>query len=574
MKDAIFTIKYFLKIVRAKNIRVMPAIYVGLIASFIGLTIPWFAKIFIDDVLIGQNLQIAFPLLAFWFLFEFLRTFSFSVRAIFTENVSESIVLGTGVYLLKKIHRCSKLLSQDYGLGNMMMHISDINTSGYVLMDIFNEATEIIVYLIAMPFAFLIIDPYLALIVGSSVLLCVLSSCVLSRVINKLHTRKRSEEDRFSECFMNIIRNTYPIRSSALAQRVIDEIYVRSYRIKEMSVRKYSAQQISRLTNRLVFMIGNFLYRIFSVYLVYDGKMTVGDYFAYNTLLSLLFSPIELLSSLIKPLQEMMVNSRRMQMLLSYPEQTEGDQEMPECTSIAANNVYFRYNIQDADVIPDFNYKFERGTFYGLAGHNGCGKSTIMQLIARHFTPYSGSICIESIPIDKIKRDSYHAKVAYIPSVGIIFPTTFEKNIILSTPYDKNKYSDILAIFGVDTLKDKFISDYELFYGGKQTELSSGENQMICISRALYNDYQIYMFDESFSHLDSSMQCKAMKAINKMLRNKIVIVASHDISVLRELDIVLCMSKGKLVELGDVEELQQKRSIFAELFGNVNSCTV
>ena len=207
MKDAIFTIKYFFKIIRSKNIRIMPAIYVGLIASFIGILIPWFSKIFIDEVLLGQNLQIALPLLIFWFLFEFIRSFSFSMRSIVSENISESMMLGAGVYLLKKVHRCSRLLFQDYGIGNMMMHLSDISDNGDALMNLFNETTEIVVYLIALPFVFLIIDPYLALIVGSSVFLCVVSSYVLSRVIDNLHTRRRLERDIFSESIINIIKN-------------------------------------------------------------------------------------------------------------------------------------------------------------------------------------------------------------------------------------------------------------------------------------------------------------------------------------------------------------------------------
>jgi len=432
--------------------------------------------------------------------------------------------------------------------------------------DLIVQILEITVYLIALPFLFLIIDSSLFIVVGLTVISIVITSYIFSNYIKRIYLFNRRMYTNFEKQLVLIFQNVGLIREYNLKKTIDNEIGVQNYKINELALRRATIIRSNKLINRTIYMFSSFFYRIIAVGLVFSGKMSIGDFFAYNMILQLLFSPIEMLTSLIKPVKELVVNSERTVEFLSKEEQHNGNLEMPLSGKLEVKDLCFYYDDATNFLIKNFNYTFDIGKLYGVVGYNGCGKSTLLTLLARLNDPKEGAIYFGGAPIQEIKKDVYHSKVSYIDSAGFVFPTTFQKNIVCNAEYQDDKFNNIVNELNVEKLKNQFPKNNKFFSVGRSTSLSNGECQKICIARAMYNDKKIYLFDEAFSYLDFYSKMNILETIRKNLSDSIVIVVSHDITVIRKLDYVLYLENGVLAETGTPKDLFQNGEMFSKLF--------
>ena len=569
LRSVLFTVRYFWRIVRERRIRVFPGIVVGLTASLVALLIPWFSKFFIDNILVNDNREYVWPCLIFWFFLDVVRNFGFSLRALFSLQATESMTVSVGLLILSKVHACSQRIFQFYGPSEFLSRVSDVEMSGDTLMELLNEAFEIALYLVILPFAFMIIDPWLAVVVGITITLCVVSSLALTRFVDKLHSQKRSEEEKLMHKSLVSIDQTVVIQGHGLQPEVFDDVHAQSYLINNLNLKKGVVLQGHKLANRILFAAGSFFYRLISVYLVAEGKMTIGDFFAYNVVLSLLFSPVEMLTALVRPIREMIVSSRRVQELLLFPEQYDGRIALPAPGDLEMDSITMRYREGDPPALREFSGIFRRGEVCGLVGENGSGKSTLLKLIARHYDPDDGKILYNGTSIEDVDRSEYHKSVAYIPSEGFIFPVSFERNIVLNAPLDRDWLGQVIEDFDIAPLASKFPKAGAPLLWGSDVSLSSGEMQKVILAREVYHRHRIFLFDEAFSNIDSSSLQRVIDTIGRRLKDSVIIIASHDIGVIREADRIVCLKDGCLVEEGSFSQLAEGGACFRALFGRV-----
>lgn len=568
----LYSFKYYFSLMKERQLKLWPAVFTGLFAALIGLCIPWFSKFFIDEVLINQNLQYAWPLLIIWFTFELLRFVGFSLRSINSYNLTSNLTVDIGIFILNKIHRSTKLIFKNYNPGVFIAHASDLENNCYTIFDILVVTSEVVIYLLALPLAFLIIDTTLALVVGGTVIMCVLSSLIASRMIKKLHAKRRYEEGFYSQKLISAIENAVEIRSYGLVESIDNEIHEQNHWLKELGFKSAIIKKVGDGINKVMFLFGSFVYRILTVYLYYAGKMTIGDFFAFNMVLTLLFSPIELLISLITPLREMAVNNGRVEALMDSEELINGKEMMPERGFLTLTSLSFSYNNDSKYAVNDFSFEFKPGVLYGIAGPNGAGKSSLLQLIARYYNPNLGNISFGGIPIHNIALKEYFSSVIYISTGGYVFPSSFNKNIILNKPYDERKFNDTITAFRITDLKDKFVKTADNCYISRnEVSLSSGEKQKIVIARAVYSDFKIYLFDEAFSYLDASSQAMFLQVLKNKLKNCVIVIASHDYRTLRHLDHLIYIENGRFAEQGPVSDMIAMGTKFSSLFAGATS---
>jgi ATP-binding cassette, subfamily B, bacterial len=566
MNNLLKTYRYFRKIVKERNIKFAPIITIGMTSALLGLILPWFSKFFVDEILIGRSEEYLWPFLFLWLAFDLLSSIGDGYNAIYSSYNSSTITFGMPILVIQKVHNFTKQLFKKYQLSDFLVRIDEFGASLDTVGDLIVEALEIVVYLIALPFLFLIIDKNLFFIVGTTVLAIVITSYIFSNYIKRIYLFNRRMFTSFERQLTLIFQNLFLIREFNLKETIDKEIGVQNYKINELTLRKAAITRSNKFINRTIYLFGSFFYRVLSVGLVYSGKMSIGDFFAYNMILQLLFSPIEMLTSMIKPVKELMVNSERTMEFLSKEEQYNGNAAMPSSGKLEVNNLRFHYDDESSFLIKDFNCTFESGKMYGIVGHNGCGKSTLLTLLARLNDPKDGMIRFGGVPIREIKKELYHSNVHYIDSTGFIFPTTFERNIICNSEYNDDKFNYIINELQIGKLREQFPKYSQFFSVGMSTSLSNGECQKICIARVLYSDKKICLFDEAFSYLDFYSKMNILKTLRKMLHDSVVIIVSHDLTVIRKLDYVLYMDGGSLIESGYPRELLEKESKFSRLF--------
>lgn len=233
--------------------------------------------------------------------------------------------------------------------------------------------------------------------------------------------------------------------------------------------------------------------------------------------------------------------------------------------AITFDKVTFGYNNQY--IFDNFNLDIKAGEKVGIVGSSGAGKSTLIKLIARYFDVNGGAININDTDIRQVTQDSLHKNISVIPQDVCLFNRTIMENI----RYGNIEATDAAVIKAAKAASaDKFIEQMPLSYtskvGDRGVILSGGERQRIAIARAILKNAPILIFDEATSSLDSESEKYIQNSLKTLMKNKTVVAIAHRLSTLREMDRIIVLEKGKIVEEGTHLSLLRKKGRYAKLF--------
>ena len=235
--------------------------------------------------------------------------------------------------------------------------------------------------------------------------------------------------------------------------------------------------------------------------------------------------------------------------------------------SISFEEVSFAYNGNNKKILSKFNFKIKAGEKVGIVGSSGAGKSTLIKLISRYFDTTSGAVKINGIDIKDVTQDSLHKNIAVIPQDVCLFNRTIMDNIRYgNVDADEAKVIKAAKDASADKFIEKLPSSYKTKVGDRGVILSGGERQRIAIARAILKNAPILIFDEATSSLDSESEKYIQDSMKKLMKNKTVVAIAHRLSTLREMDRIIVLENGKIVEEGTHLGLLRKKGRYAKLF--------
>jgi ABC-type multidrug transport system fused ATPase/permease subunit len=234
-------------------------------------------------------------------------------------------------------------------------------------------------------------------------------------------------------------------------------------------------------------------------------------------------------------------------------------------SEIKLEDVSFKY--KNEEVLDNFNLTINKGEKIGVVGKSGSGKSTLFKLLLKLYLPQKGQIYFNSLSINNLKRDSIINKFSIVPQETELFNMSFKDNILVSSYEEFNikKYKKALEISQCLPILDKLKEKDDTLIGEKGVRLSGGEKQRLGIARAIYRDSDIIIFDESTSNLDYETERIIQKSFDTALADKTLIFSAHRLSTLRNMDRILVIDKGKIIEQGNYEELVKRKEEFYNL---------
>lgn len=239
-----------------------------------------------------------------------------------------------------------------------------------------------------------------------------------------------------------------------------------------------------------------------------------------------------------------------------------------DISTIILNNVSYCYPGQKEAILKSVNLVLSSGRFYAITGASGCGKSTLIHILAKLLPNWSGTIALDTILLEKIERESYWSNLTLTEQVPVILPHTLLTNITLedSTNYDTAKLN--MAIHGSSL--DKYIQNLPDGLGTHITEktVSKGERIKIALSRALYRDAQINLFDEITEGVDPESTKIILESLARITKQgKMVICVSHNKDLLAAADQVIFMQDGHIANIASHEYLLKHDAQYFELLG-------
>uniref|UniRef100_A0A7C4YEY6 ABC transporter ATP-binding protein n=1 Tax=candidate division WOR-3 bacterium TaxID=2052148 RepID=A0A7C4YEY6_UNCW3 len=304
----------------------------------------------------------------------------------------------------------------------------------------------------------------------------------------------------------------------------------------------------------------------------YGGKgivssiITFGSLVAFINYLDMLFRPIEDLSEKFNVLESSMAASERIYFIMREKEEAQEDniKRIKFEGDIEFKNIWFAY--EDEWILKDVSFSVKKGERIGIVGYTGSGKTTLMKLLTRFYDPQKGKILIDGIDIKEINRMCLRRQIGSVYQEPFLFNATLKDNITLFENIPEDKISIALEVSNLNKVMERKKIGLDFFVGPEGSNLSVGEKQLVTFARAVAFDTPILVLDEATANIDPETEYLIKEALGKVMKGRTSIIIAHRLSTLKEVQRIIVLHKGKIVEEGTQEELIKKEGIFAYLF--------
>ncbi len=335
----------------------------------------------------------------------------------------------------------------------------------------------------------------------------------------------------------------------------------------------FKTSHLANITQQGVQFINKFLSLILlwmGAKLVLSGDLSIGQLIAFNMLSARVNAPILRLSSLWQEFQQMRVSLRRMGDILDTPgEIISGSSLSLETVQgrVSFENVAFRYGTEGRDVLRNLSLVIQSGELIGIVGSSGSGKSTLAKLLMRMYFPSQGRVLLDGTDISGINPLLLRRHVSVVTQDVILFSRTVRENISMGQmDVTFEQLVNASKIAGADDFIKKLPYGYDTVLAERGSNLSGGQRQRIAIARALVMQPRVLILDEATSMLDADTEMQFWQHIRRIAFQRTVIAITHRLSTVLEMDRVIVMEDGQVVEQGQPRQLISANGRFSYLY--------
>ena len=314
-----------------------------------------------------------------------------------------------------------------------------------------------------------------------------------------------------------------------------------------------------------------------AILIFYSGKLAlnneieIGNFFSFLAAMMLAYQPVRALSNLNMILKQGLSAANRILPIIDNQNNIvdqEGSQDINITNSeIKFNNINFKYNADEKNILTNVNLNITGGKMTSLVGHSGAGKSTILNLIPRFYDVQSGDIMIDDQSIYKVKIKSLRDQISLVSQDTTLFDDTIKNNI----GYAKDNVSDEEIVTAAKfsyahEFIDKLPNKYETIIGENGIRLSGGEKQRLSIARAMIKKSPIILLDEATSSLDAETESKIQDALKILTKDRTTIVIAHRLSTILNSDQIYIIDAGNVVAKGKHDELLDNSELYKNFY--------
>lgn len=306
----------------------------------------------------------------------------------------------------------------------------------------------------------------------------------------------------------------------------------------------------------------------FGGYFAYTGLISIGTISAFIIYAKQFSRPINEIAQLYGSVQTAIAGAERVFALIDQPdEDNSGDILMENVKGeVCFKNVNFSY-VPEKQVLYDFNLDVKPGQKIALVGATGSGKTTVVNLLMRFYPVDSGEILVDGVNIKDIKRDELRKNIAIVLQDTVLFSDTIENNIKYANPSATDEEMIHAAEMSnskrfIERLPDK----YKTYLKQAGAGLSQGQRQLLAIARAILADPKILILDEATSSVDTRTEKRIQDAMVNLMKNRTSLIIAHRLSTIRDADKIVVMDEGRVVEMGNHEELLEKKGRYYTLY--------
>lgn len=547
--------EYFKSEIKKLKGKYFSVILLGTIINILMLGSLWLSKVYIDSVVVSNSKKFAFVFILSYTIIGFVR--------ILFKYLNELIMTKISYSLLKSVR--DKMY--DYMINRFKISVFSNEKKGYIIK-IFDDwicsvtwfisnvllttLMEVILLIMSITVVF-IIDWRVFLFICGILPLYGIIYFVLNNMIRKLRKKTMDADVLVMQTLNETIDGVKEIKGCNSENNwknnysnVQTEYVYTNYKFVKLSAGYESLIQLINLIGHIsIFGIGT--------YMIFNGNYTVGTVISLDSLINLLFSPVEKIINFNRLFQIFKVEYKNINSFLNENLEVKIDESnVISCENenvlMSLQNISFTYKSNKNKIFENVSVEFEKGKVYAVTGINGSGKSTLINLIMGFFKPDNGNIYFNGKNIfSDIQK--YRKQIGYIPVNPYFINDTIKENILFKRDeYNENIFNELLNVCEINEFLQTNNISVDFIIGNNGEKLSAGQKQKLAMCRALLNLPNLLIIDEGTESIDVESEKRIFGNIQKFRKNITIIIISHRSESLDFVDEMLKIEENKLVK--------------------------
>jgi len=302
---------------------------------------------------------------------------------------------------------------------------------------------------------------------------------------------------------------------------------------------------------------------------VLQKSLTYGTLVAFIQYAGRLFDPIRQITEKFTVVQSGLTAIERISAILDEPLDIRDPAEPKRLSKVRGEIIFDHVSLAYKDddyVLRDLSFTIQPGEKVALVGPTGAGKSSIIRLLARLYEPTHGRILVDGVDIRDLSQQDLREVIGVVLQEGFMFSGDVASNLSLGESYPLEAIQAAARRMNVDSFIQSLPQGYQTIVRERGSNLSTGQKQLLAFARIALRDPRVLVLDEATASLDVSTEADVQQALDELLENRTAIVIAHRLSTVRNVDRILVLKRGELIEMGSHQELINQNGVYASLY--------
>ncbi len=542
------------------------------LATALELVPPYLVKIVIDDVIQAKRPEMLVWVLAALLGSYVLRNLMSSMRVRFNNLLEQKAVHTLRMQVFGALQRLSLSYFENRSTGEIMTRVtSDTEHVERIFVDGLEGLLTAALTLIGITIMMFVLNWKLALLSLLPIPILIVCAAWFTKRVHKYYAEIRksvADLNAYLQDALSGIKETIGFNQHEYERRRFETL---SQTYSQNSLRAMFLWSWYWPGMVFVGSTGTVLILWYGAQEVMAGSLTVGQLVMFLSYLGLFYTPINEIHSLNHMLQHALAASERVFEILDTKAEVE---DRPGAVppvdrlqgAVDYRKVVFGYR-QDGTVLSDVNLSVRPGERIALVGPSGAGKTSLLKLLMRFYDVRSGAVLVDGYDVRDLPVAFLRGQIGLVQQEPFLFNGTVRQNIVYSDLSASHERVEAAARAArAHDFITRLPDGYDSWIGERGVKLSVGQKQRVSIARVLLKDPPIVIFDEATSNIDTETEVKIREALNDLTKGRTTFIIAHRLATLHDVDRIIVVERGTIVEEGDHQALMKRGGVYAALY--------